>query len=1005
MTAVDELLRRTNERIASQRRLPESTYRLQFHAGFTFRDAEAIVPYLVRLGITHCYASPYLQARPGSQHGYDITNHAALNAEIGNLETFEAWVEQLHEHGMGQIIDVVPNHMGIAGNGNAWWNDVLENGPLSAYAGYFDIAWEDSPRPELYNRVLLPVLGNTYGEVLEAKQLQLVYDDGFAIQYFEHRFPLAPLSYATVLKKNVDDLERALGADAPPVHEYRSILTALSHLPERHEKDSQKIVDGQREKEVIKRRLAKLIKEYGEVRDFMIKTIELFNGRQGEPASFDLLDQLLDQQAYRLSYWRVASDEINYRRFFDINELAALNMEQPEVFTAAHELVFRLLSRGKVDGLRIDHPDGLYDPKQYLQRLQRHYLLACAREVFDADPENAGSDWNEVEAQLRDRLETPTTGSEAALYVVVEKILGSHEDLPADWEMSGASGYDFVRVINNLFVDRTGDEAFKGLYREWISDDATYTEIVYQSKFQTLLDALSSELHMLGRQLDRIAQRNRSSRDFTQNSLRFALRQIIACFPVYRSYISMDGLSEMDRQSVEIAVHRAIKRSPTMSRSLFHFVRDMLLLKYPEPSTDFEKAEQRRFAGKFQQVTSPVTAKGMEDTAFYVFNRLLSLNEVGGDPSRFGASTVATHRYLQKRQAKWPRSLSPLSTHDTKRSEDVRARLNVLSEMPDEWQRRLQRWSKLNEPHRGTIDESAVPDANEEYLLYQTLLGAWPIEPYSGEEFDTFLTRIRAYMSKALHEAKVHSSWINPNEAYDEAMNQFVARILKNEAFLNDFREFQRTISHWGMLNSLSQSLLKIVSPGVPDTYQGTELWDFSLVDPDNRRPVDYALRHSMLQKLDERLASPGVDGRLLARELIGSKEDGRVKLYVNALALRCRREHPGLFSIGEYLPGESIGAKREHVFAFARRHGEAVAVAVVPRLLTQITREPMELPLGDAWQDTQVLIPGLRAGFRWKNLFTGMYLADNETNGQQTWALRQVLEDFPIALLIAERD
>ncbi|MCE9534617.1 MAG: malto-oligosyltrehalose synthase [Planctomycetes bacterium] len=1001
-----ELLDRTFERIAAQRRLPESTYRLQLHAGFTFRDAEAIVPYLHSLGITHCYTSPYLQSRPGSLHGYDITNHAVLNAEIGSVEDFEGWVKDLHDRGMGQILDVVPNHMGIAGNANAWWNDVLENGPLSSFAGHFDIAWEDSPRPELYNRVLLPVLSDAYGKVLEAQQLQLVYDDGFAIQYFEHRFPLAPLSYAFVLEQKVDELERLLGADAPPVQEYRSILTALSHLPGRNEKDSAKIAAGQREKEVIKRRLTKLVQEYGEVRDSLHKAIELFNGRAGEPASFNLLDELLDRQAYRLSFWRVASDEINYRRFFDINELAALNMERLEVFTAAHELVFRLLSRGKLDGVRIDHIDGLYDPRQYLQRLQQYFVLACAREILAETPEIADVDKKELEASLLDCLRTRTNGSELPLYVVVEKILGSHEDLPGDWEMSGASGYDFAKMTNGLFIDRSADLAFQQLYRAWINDDTSYSEIIYQKKFSTLHDALSSELHMLGRQLDRIAQRNRFSRDFTQNSLRFALRQILASFPVYRFYIADDGVKESDRFYVESAIRRAIRRSPTINRSLFHFIRDMLLLKPQEPATDDSMAEQRRFAGKFQQVTAPVTAKGVEDTAFYVYNRLLSLNEVGGDPSRFGVSAEAVHRYFQKRQSKWPRSLSPLSTHDTKRSEDVRARLNVLSEFPDDWHKRLVHWNRLNEAHRGWVDDSPVPDANEEYFLYQTLLGAWPLEPCSPEEFADFVKRLQAYMSKALHEAKVHSSWINPNDAFDEAMNQFVARILDEKSsaeFLRDFREFQSRINHYGMFNSLAQTLLKIASPGVPDTYQGTELWDFSLVDPDNRRPVDYAKRQAMLQELDDKIASAGDDRRALVRELVKTKNDGRIKLFLNTLALRCRRDHPGLFSTGEYLLGETAGKRREHAFAFARRNGTDVAVVIVPRFLTRMSSEAPGILEGPVWEDTQVLLPDVNQVRRWKNVFTGEIFDSTLVNDQTDFSLEQVLADFPVALLIAK--
>ena len=1007
MPTPDDLLRKAAERIAARPRpLPEATYRLQFHAVFTFRDARALVPYLRDLGITHCYASPYLQARPGSQHGYDITDHRALNPEIGSTDDYDAWVAELHAHGMGQILDMVPNHMGIAGNDNAWWNDVLENGPSSPYAGYFDIAWQDASRPELLNRVLLPVLGAPYGEALEKQQIRLAYDAGaFTLHYFDRHFPVAPHSYFPILAHDLDDLERRLGADAPPLLEYKSILTAVTHLPRHDETHPAWIAEGRREKEVVKRRLATLTQEYGEVRESIAKAVAAFNGRPGEPHSFDLMDQLLDEQAYRLSYWRVAADEIDYRRFFDINELAALSMEKLEVFTAAHELVLRLLSQGKIDGLRIDHPDGLYDPRQYLCRLQQYYVLACAREVFDSSPEYRGLDWKAMEGPLLERIAAELNGR-TPLYVVVEKILGANEDLPPDWRTHGTSGYDFINAVNGLFVDPEGETALTRFYRDWTGDEARWSEIVYEKKYLILRDALSSELHMLGRQLDRLAQKNRRSRDFTRNTLRFGLRQVIACFPVYRSYISDEGVHDADRKYVELAVRRAWRRNPTTSRSLFNFVRDMLLLKYPEAASDDDRAEQRRFAGKFQQVTSPVMAKGVEDTAFYVFNRLSSLNEVGGDPSRFGAAPEAVHRYQQVRQAKWPFALSPLSTHDTKRSEDVRARLDVLSELAGEWPDAVRRWAALNAPHRTVFDETPAPDVNEEYLLYQTLVGAWPLEPYGAHEYAEFVERVQAYIVKALHEAKVHSSWISPDEEYDAAVCEFVARILdegQSGDFLRDLRAFQRRVSHFGLLNSLSQTLLKVASPGVPDTYQGTELWDFSLVDPDNRRPVDYARRREMLRALDARLAEAGPDRRALARELLRVKEDGRVKLYVTSQALRYRRDHTGLSSGGDYLPAETAGAMREHAFGFVRRHGNEAAVAVVPRLVTRLAAGPEGLPLGGVWGDTRLLLPDVAPGVRWRNLFTGREVSATAEGGKAALALREVFADFPVALLVTQ--
>ena len=943
--------------ILAARCFPESTYRLQFHAGFTFRDALEIVPYLHDLGITHCYASPLLQARPGSTHGYDITSHQAFNPELGSVADYEALCQALHAHGMGQVLDIVPNHMGIVGNDNQWWRDVLENGPASPYAGFFDIAWYASPRVEMHERVLLPILGQSYGEVLESQQLRLQYAAGaFTVQYFEHGFPVAPQSYAMILDYRHDELATLLGEDVEPLAEYDSILTAIRHLPPSNATDPDRVAERQREKEVIKRRLAALTDAYPPVRDFLEHNVALFNGTPGQPHSFDLLDALLQAQVYRLCHWRVASEEINYRRFFDVNDLAALSMEKPEVFAATHGLVLRLLSEGKVHGVRIDHPDGLYDPQQYLQRLQQHYVLGVAQRLRDA--EAAGQAWREqdlgtlLDAELAQASDTARAVLQRPLYVVVEKILGAHETLRADWPVYGTSGYEALNMLNGLFVDASNRQALTRIYRDWTQDARSFADVVYDAKRLIMQVSLSSEVHMLAYQLDRLAQKHRWSRDFTFSSLQLALQEVIACFPVYRSYITGDDLHPTDRRYVQQAVARAQRRNPAVSRELFEFVRDMLLLKYPASASEADQAEQRHFVGKFQQVTAPVMAKGLEDTACYVYNRLLALNEVGGDADRFGVSPEELHRALQERQATWPWAFSALSTHDTKRSEDVRARLNVLSELPEEWQACLQRWSAGNAPYRQVLDDEPVPDANEEYLLYQTLLGAWPLEPYTAAEYAAFVERIQAYMLKALHEAKVHTSWINPNPAYDEAVQRYVAQALDaqaNVAFLDDFRAFQRRISHYGLLNSLAQTLLKSTVPGVPDTYQGTELWDFSLVDPDNRRPVDYQRRHRMLRDLQAKMAATGEDRRALAHELLACKEDGRVKLYVTSLALSCRRACAGLFTAGDYLPAQTLGAKRQHVFGFGRRQGARAAIVVVPRLMARLFQETSATPTPDS--------------------------------------------------------
>jgi (1->4)-alpha-D-glucan 1-alpha-D-glucosylmutase len=902
--------------------------------------------------------------------------------------------------------------MGVVGNENVWWNDVLENGLSSPYASFFDIAWYSSPRQSFQERVLLPVLGEPYGRVLESGQLHLGYSTGaFALSYYDHRFPIAARSFRLIMEHALSELLGRLTGNAPALLEFQSILTAINHLPPHNETDPARVEERLREKEVIKRRLTTLTDTSPAVREALEHSVTAFNGSPGDPGSFDLLDRFLEEQAYRLAYWRVASDEINYRRFFDVNDLAALSMEREEVFRATHERILELVADGKVQGLRIDHPDGLYDPRQYLERLQRSYVLARARKLFDALPEYAGQNWQDVAARLRDRLEgigaDPNDPLRRPLYVVVEKILGATEELPEEWPVHGTSGYDLLNEVNGLFVDAANGPAFTRIYRDWVEGTPSFPEVAYQKKFLILQVALSSELHMLAYQLDRLAQRKRWSRDYTLTSLRHALREIIACFPVYRSYISEQwGVREADRKYVEKAVRRAEMRNPAISSDIFRFVKNMLLLKYADSFTEEERAEQSRFVGKFQQVTSPVMAKGVEDTAFYVYNRLLALNEVGGDPGRFGLKPTLLHQYNEERQKTWPWTFSTLSTHDTKRSEDVRARLNVLSEMPEDWLASLRRWAELNQPHRVYVDDQPAPDANEEYLLYQTLLGAWPLGRGDGAPDADFVKRIQAYMTKAMHEAKVHSSWINPYPEYDHAVRQFVARILDGKtgaAFLRDFCQFQRRVSHYGLFNSLAQTLLKITVPGVTDTYQGTELWDFSLVDPDNRRPVEFEVRLRLLSDLQAGLAAARNDRRALARELMAHREDGRIKLYVNLQGLHARRDNPGLFSAGEYFPLQPASNGSEHAFGFVRRLGEHYAVVAVPRLLTHVVPTENALPLGrEVWGEQSLLWPDVPAPAELLNVFTGERLALSSWEGRRRLPLADVFGHFPVALFLS---
>src|SRR5215217_6141787 len=841
---------RDGQQVETERRIPAATYRLQFHAGFTFADATALIPYLHGLGITDCYCSSYLQAVAGSLHGYDVADPTSLNPEVGTGDDYRRFVEILHAHGMGQVLDVVPNHMGIARSRNRWWQDVIENGPSSRYAKVFDIDWQPL-KPELAYKVLLPILGDQYGTVLERGEIRLVYQDGaFCLRYFETTLPAAPRSYVQILRHRIDVLTRDLGDEHPELIELLSIITSLERLPPREEQDPERLAERHREKEVAKRRLGELVRRSEAIEAFIAENVRLFNGQPGVPSSVDLLDSLLGEQAYRLSHWRVASEEINYRRFFDINELAAVRMEDPDVFEEAHRLVFQLLQERAVTGLRIDHVDGLYDPADYLRRLQ-----ARVRELGVGD-------------------------GDRPLYIVVEKILGADEPLPDAWPVDGTTGYEFANAVNGLFVQHSNARAFDEIYARFTGDRTTFADIAYQKKKLIMQVSMAGEMNVLAHRLNLFSERNRHYRDFTLNILVHAIREIIACFPVYRTYVTagFDPVSPRDTLYIDRAVDEAKRRNPASAGQVFDFVRDVLL-KRADYIPEQERDEYLRFVTRFQQTTSPVTAKGIEDTAFYVYNRLVSLNEVGGEPARFGVSPADMHAWLATRRQNWPSALSATSTHDTKRSEDVRARISVLSEMPVAWRLGLGRWSRLNKRHHTTVNAHAAPDRNEEYLLYQTLIGAWPFDAFQGNPGEEFVERICEYMIKALREAKRHSSWLNPNPAWEEAVGNFVRQVLhpvRAARFLEEFRPFAARVAQCGIWNSLAQTLIKITAPGVPDFYQGTEVWDLSLVDPDNRRPVDYAHRRSLLERLPCRddAGAPPIE------DLVSSRADGRIKLH-----------------------------------------------------------------------------------------------------------------------------
>jgi (1->4)-alpha-D-glucan 1-alpha-D-glucosylmutase len=943
--------------------IPTATYRLQFHKGFTFDDGAAIVDYLRALGISHAYASSYLVAVPGSQHGYDVVDPTRLNPEIGNEESYTRWVDALRARGMGHIIDLVPNHMGIAKSANPWWQDVLENGPSSRHAHLFDIDWHPL-KTELENKVLLPILGDSYGAVLERQELMLRYGDGtFSIGYYETTFPVAPGSYHRILETDVEALIESLGEDSAEAAEYLSILTAIRRLPGRAEISRASRIERAREKEVIKRRLAALTRDSAIVGDHIARAVALFNGRKGDPPSFDRLDDLLNAQAYRLSYWRVAAEEINYRRFFDINELAAIRMEDPLVFDQVHAFPFDLVKRGLVDGFRIDHVDGLYDPGDYLDRLQQR-ARETRPDLFD---------------------------DQQRLYVVTEKILGQDETLP-QWPTEGTTGYDFLIKLNGLFIDQRNEKSLNAVYENFARLKIPFREIAYRSKQLTLRLSMASELNVLAHQLNRFSERSRYYRDFTLNSLTQAMREIIACFPVYRTYVNGrdNEIRAQDRRYIEHAVLEAKRRNPGRPRAVFDFVRD-LLLKQAGYIRASESREHLIFVGKFQQVTSPVTAKGIEDTALYNYNRLVSLNEVGGEPDHFGISPNALSDWLAQRATRWPHALSTTSTHDTKRSEDVRARINVLSELPGAWKQAIARWARTNRRARVAIDGQSYPSRNEEYLLYQTLVGTWPFAPMDSSALEAYETRIITYLHKAMREAKVVTSWLNPSERHEDAMAAFVRAILApdNAAFHEDFVEFQQRIARYGIYNSLAQVTVKIAAPGVPDFYQGTELWDFSLVDPDNRRPVDYRRREALLADTRERSIG----------QLMADPSDDRLKLFVTSRLLGFRRDHADTFAFGSYEPLTIEGTRRDHAFGFVRVHGTTSALAIVPRLIAGLVPDTDVAPLGDrVWGDTRILLPDARARC-YRHALTGkcVPVVDGALR------LADVFAEAPVALLATD--
>jgi (1->4)-alpha-D-glucan 1-alpha-D-glucosylmutase len=900
-------------------RIPAATYRVQFNKDYRFSNALALVPQLKKLGISHLYASPVFAARQGSMHGYDVVDPNRVNPELGTPEEFEQLATALHDSGMGLILDIVPNHM-AASPENVWWMDVLESGAASKYAGYFGIRW-DAAGENVEEKIFLPILGTLYGNVLDAGELKLSYENGgFFVNYWEIRLPVAPAAYRQIIGPACEPLQ-----EDP---EIRLLLDILERIAPRITHDWDALERRESEKELIKGRIKQLYGNSPAFRESLDRTIERLNGNPTNPETFETLHEILENQAYRLAYWMVARDRINYRRFFDVSDLIGMRVESDEVFQASHALVLDLIRRGVIDGIRIDHIDGLYDPAGYLRKLP---------------PD---------------------------VYTIVEKILVGTERLPETWSIQGTTGYDFLGYMNALFVQGEGLERLSWFYREVIGFGQSLEDVEYERKRLAMKTLFPGEIADLGASLASLAEDDRYARDLSPADIGRALREITAWLPVYRTYSSESGISDTDRYYLAQATRQALERSEmALGDKVFRFAQRVLSLGFRPRMTDEQKAAWVRFVKRWQQISGPVMAKGVEDSTFYVYNRLVSLNEVGAIP--WAVKPEQFHRFLAYRSRRWPAAMNATSTHDTKRSEDVRARLNVVAEIADEWIRHVTRWRRLTRGKRGPVDE------NEEYFIYQNLLGAWPLQ---AEEIPEFRERFSRYLIKAAREARVHTDWLKSSEEHELALTEFAGSLFENEAFQSSFQPLFEKVAWFGAINSLSQVLLKATAPGVPDFYRGTIGWDFSLVDPDNRRPVEFA---------------PLTDLEEPAGNLFKDWRNGRVKIYLTEKTLLYRRQHPDIFTSGEYIPVTVRGKHADNVFSFLRRSESHWVLVVVPRFPARIS-SAVRPPLGmRVWHDTELVLPD-EAPTRWNNRITG----EDVRVRDRVFSVGRALAQFPVALL-----
>jgi (1->4)-alpha-D-glucan 1-alpha-D-glucosylmutase len=931
--------------------VPTATYRLQLNSQFTFADAAKVLDYLVALGISHVYLSPVLTSRKGSTHGYDVTDPSQVDPELGGEAGFQLFQKELQSRGLGLLLDVVPNHM-AASRENRWWSDVLELGPASPYSAYFDVSWRRPDGSE--GKVMLPFLGETFGEALDNGLLKLSFGGSqLSISYHDNRFPLAPASYADVLGRNADALKAAVLPDSGEYLEFQGILAAARALRAGSGNPSA----ARSSFHALRGRLEKLAADSPAIRAFVDKNVEELNGHNGDVASRSSLERILASQHYSLAYWRTTGDEINYRRFFSIDDLVGVRVEDPEVFDATHAVLARLCSQSPRPGLRVDHIDGLHDPQAYLERL----ALLCGTK------EDPG-------------------------YLIVEKILEANEKLPATWPIDGTTGYEFLNSCQRLFVDEKNAAALERRYAEWTGEREGFEDVAYEKKMFVMRELFRVEMRALGRELANLAHDDRYSRELVSYHLREALIETTACLPRYRTYIRSVDVTPEDRAVITHAIDQGRRRNAAIESRVFDFLREVLLLE-AAPHVRPEQRESRlAFVMRWQQFTGPITAKGLEDTALYDYYPLTALNEVGGWPTTASPRHSTFAEFAHDRQHRWPNSLNATTTHDTKRSEDVRSRIVVLSEIPDDWFGALNRWSKLNEKWIAEVGGESVPDRNEQYFLYQTLVGTWPTDL---RLWDKWVERLKEYMVKAGREAKVHTRWVKPNVEREAAIQKFVGAILDRSAnsdFVNDFAKFQRATSEYGMLNGLSQALLKIAAPGIPDFYQGSETWDFRLVDPDNRTPVCF----ETLEKMVNKMGSPTAEE---LDAMLTHWHDGRAKLHLVASALRFRDAHAELFARGTCDFLVTGGPHADRVIAMRRALKNDEVLAVLPRCVAS-----KKMPLDRAgrrvfWKDTTIELGSQR---KWTNVLAQGWSQAAPLDARVSMA--DIFDAFPVALYHSSR-